>query len=294
MVILFIGLAILGIVLLVFLVKSFLFKREIVKDFESNNVIVFGKKGCGKDLLFSEVIRKRKAPYVSNCDYGGDAYIPFQPSQISLAPNDFRSFIDDKITTIVKDDALEGVDFYLSDGGIYFPSQYDGVLDKKYPSLPIFYALSRHLYASNFHINTQALGRVWLKIREQADTYIKACRVIKIPFFLIVKARIYDKYESALNDVRPLKVAKLNKYAKSEANLFKASQGYVKEGYMIVRKKSISYDTRLFHSKLFGYPYGAVPNLEGGLRNPQEDNPNELTETIEKVRDSSSTIQRED
>lgn len=293
MVILFIALAILGIVLLVFLVKSFLFKREIVQDFERNNVIVFGKKGCGKDLLFSEVIRKRKSAYVSNCDYGGDGYRPFAPSQISLAPNDFRSFIDDKITTIAKDDTLEGVDFYLSDGGIYFPSQYDGVLDKKYPSLPIFYALSRHLYCSNFHINTQALGRVWLKIREQADTYIKACRVIKLPFFLVVKARVYDKYESALNDVRPLKVAKLNKFAKSEANMFKASQGYVKEGYVIVRKKSVSYDTRLFHAKVFGYPYSAVPNLEGGQRNPQEDNQNEPNERIQEVRDSTSTIEGE-
>lgn len=273
MAILFIGLAILGIVLVVFLVKSFLFKREIVKDFERNNVIVFGKKGCGKDLLFSEVIRKRKTAYVSNCDYGGKGYMPFKPSQISLAPNDFRSFIDDKITTIKKDDPLEGVDFYLSDGGIYFPSQYDGVLDKKYPSLPIFYALSRHLYASNFHINTQALGRIWLKIREQADTYIKACRVLKLPFFLIVKARIYDKYESALNDVRPLKVAKLNKYAKSEANMFKASQGYIKEGYLIIRKKHISYDTRLFHTKVFGYPSDSVPHLVGGQRDPQQGNP---------------------
>lgn len=271
MVIIFIALAILGVVLLVFLVKSFLFKREIVQDFERNNVIVFGKKGCGKDLLFSEVIRKRNEPYVSNCDYGGKGYMSFKPSQISLAPNDFRSFIDDQIVTIKKDDSLEGVDFYLSDGGIYFPSQYDGVLDRKYPSLPIFYALSRHLYASNFHINTQALGRIWLKIREQADTYVKACRVIKLPFFLLVKARVYDKYESALNDVRPLKVAKLNKYAKSEANMFKASQGYVKEGYVIIRKKSISYDTRLFHTKVFGYPSDSVPNLEGGQRDPQED-----------------------
>ncbi len=273
MALLFIALAILLIVLLVFLVKSFLIKREIVQDFARNNVIVFGKKGCGKDLLFSEVIRKRKAPYVSNCDYGGPGYMPFKPSQISLAPNDFRSFIDDKITTIKKDDSLEGVDFYLSDGGIYFPSQYDGVLDKKYPSLPIFYALSRHLYASNFHINTQALGRIWLKIREQADTYIKACRVIKLPFFLIVKVRIYDKYESALNDVRPLKVAKLNKYAKSEANMFKASQGYIKEGYIIIRKKTISYDTRLFHRKVFGYASDSVPHLAGGQRDPQEGNP---------------------
>ncbi len=273
MVILFIALAILLIVLLVFLVKCFLIKREVVQAFERNNVIVFGKKGCGKDLLFSEVIRKRKAPYVSNCDYGGPGYMPFKPSQISLAPNDFRSFIDDKITTIKKDDSLEGVDFYLSDGGIYFPSQYDGVLDRKYPSLPIFYALSRHLYASNFHINTQALGRVWLKIREQADTYIKACRVLKLPFFLIVKVRIYDKYESALNDVRPLKVAKLNKYAKSEANVFKASQGYIKEGFLIIRKKSISYDTRLFHTKVFGYPSDSVPNPDGGQRDPQEGNP---------------------
>ena len=86
------------------------------------------------------------------------------------------------------------------------PSQYDTKLYKSYPSFPIFYALSRHLYNSNIHCNTQNLSRVWKALREQADFYIK-CIEVKKPFilglfgFLRIDFICYDKYESANNSL---------------------------------------------------------------------------------------------
>ena len=43
--------------------------RKIVKLFEQGNVCVVGLRGCGKDMLFANVIARRRQPYVSNTDY---------------------------------------------------------------------------------------------------------------------------------------------------------------------------------------------------------------------------------
>ena len=46
--------------------------RKIIKMFESGCVSVSGMMGTGKDLLMGNVIMRRKRPYVSNMNYGGD------------------------------------------------------------------------------------------------------------------------------------------------------------------------------------------------------------------------------
>ena len=45
--------------LLFLILKSYLNMAYIIKVFKRNNVIVFGKKGTGKDMLFQAVINKR-------------------------------------------------------------------------------------------------------------------------------------------------------------------------------------------------------------------------------------------
>ena len=56
----------------IFFIKNHLKVKEMIKEFKRSNVIVFGKKGTGKDLVFNYVINKRKETYYSNIDYGGD------------------------------------------------------------------------------------------------------------------------------------------------------------------------------------------------------------------------------
>ena len=43
--------------------------RKIIKLFENGNVNVTGLRGTGKDVLFSNVIARRKSKYISNVDY---------------------------------------------------------------------------------------------------------------------------------------------------------------------------------------------------------------------------------
>ena len=222
----------------------------IEKYFNKNSVIVYGKKGKGKDLLFQYVINKRKTDYYANLDYGGKFH-EIKIADMKFGDNTFENILDNDFKKCKKE-FKEKTDFYISDAGSFLPSQYNSILDKKYKGLPLFYALTRHAYNSNIHVNTQYLGRVWNKIREQADLYIHARGVIKfIPFILIGKVTIYSKYQSALNEVEPL-TKKANKYQKMDYAIFNSKNGYIKNKLYIIRKSKIYYNSRYFHEKLFG------------------------------------------
>ena len=225
-------------------------KNRIVREFKHCNVIVFGKKGNGKDLLFQKVINSRKDTYFSNISYGGD-YNNISLNQISVSPNTYETFINNKITKIDKNDLMENKDIYISDAGVYLPSQYDTKLYKSFPSLPIFYALSRHLYNNNVHVNTQNLSRVWKALREQADYYIKCRGVLNLGFGLLIKTTEYEKYESALNSVEPIKALLFNKINKADIQQYVATNGFIKKGFVFIFKKQINYDTRAFSKIIF-------------------------------------------
>lgn len=248
--ILFGALAIGALLLIVFLVRAWLFKREIVREFQRCNVIVAGKKGSGKDLLFQEVIRKRRKPYYANIDYGYKCEI-VTCKDISVSPNTYRDFIENK-SYIVDRRFAEKRDVYISDGGIFLPSYMDSALYKAYPSFPIYYALSRYLANHNIHVNVQNFGRVWKALREQADSYIYVKKSLKLPFFIFIKATLYDKYQSAEQLLEPVKVRFFNKHSKAETDIYHASNGYIKGGWVIVRKSTIKYDTRAFEKVIYG------------------------------------------
>lgn len=234
------------IILLVLLLNNL----KIKTLFEKHNVAIYGAKGKGKDLLTQLIINLRKKPYYSNIYYGG-LYKKINIDQLSVEPNTYENFINGKISTIDKDILFEGMDIYLSDVGIFLPSQYDNLLSNKYKSLPIFYALSRHLYGSNIHYNSQALNRVWIKLREQADYYVKCLGVTKLLFGILIKVRTYDVYESAVNNYQPMKKSIFNKYNQAEENQFSGLYGNIEEFHVYILKSHIYYDTRYFHNVLF-------------------------------------------
>ena len=121
-------------------------------------------------------------------------------------------------------------------------------------------ALSRQLGDCSVHTNSQALNRVWDKIREQSDTYILCRKCIYIKKFKIViqQITIYDKYESALERRLPLKIP-LPLFANSKMRLerkmrlaeYEAQHGKIKTVILIYRNKS-TYDTRYFKTLMKG------------------------------------------
>lgn len=238
------GLVIGLIVAIIWLVKNWLLTRYVVDNFKHRNVVVDGKKGSGKDLLFQKVINKRKDFYYSNISYGGKHKI-ITCKDVSVSPNTYKNFIDNKVSKVDRT-FREKKDIYISDGGIFLPSYMDSTLYKQFPSFPIFYALSRHLYENNVHVNVQNFTRLWKALREQADFFVHVHYSKKILGFLFTKITTYDKYESACAYLEPVKTRLLNKYSKAEVDIYKASNGDIRQGWIIQRCSKVKYNTRAF------------------------------------------------
>lgn len=146
---------------------------------------------------------------------------------------------------------MEGKDIYISDCGVYLPSQFDTTLHKTYKGLPIYYALSRHLYNNNIHTNVQNLEREWKALRELGDTFIWCRNTINIFGILITEIYIYEKYETAMNRTLPLEVNILDSDDNLQKKQFDATNGNIEKMYLFNFVKDLKYDTRAFAKKVF-------------------------------------------
>ena len=224
--------------------------KKIIKLFEDSNVCVCGLRGRGKDLLMSNVVIRRKLPYICNIDYGEQHY-EFNYDNLNCGCNKYTDFITGKVNRYVFP-YPDGTDVYLSDAGIYFPSQFCSELNRQFPYMSVFQAISRHVGDCNFHFNAQNLNRVWDKIREQSDIYILCRRCWYIKGFVLQQITIYDKYESAVSRMKPLRLPvsfgfnkEANMMRKIQIAQFEASHGSIKNAILIYKNRS-SYNTRQF------------------------------------------------
>lgn len=224
--------------------------KKIIKLFEDGNVCVCGLRGRGKDMLMANVVVRRNLTYVSNIDYGGK-FEQFEYDKLDCGKNTYKHFITGEVNKYIYP-YPDNTDVYLSDAGIYFPSQYCSELNRYYPHMAVFQAISRHVGLCNFHFNAQNLNRVWDKIREQSDMYILCRRCIYLFGFVIQSVTIYDRYQSAVDRQKPL-VLPLPLFANKEMKLqkkmerarFEAQHGEIHNRFLFYRNKS-HYDTRRF------------------------------------------------
>lgn len=230
--------------------------KEITRSFENGNVGVFGKKRKGKDLLFQKIIsmRKNQVGYYSNIDYGFNKIKLIDPSEMKYGPNTYDNFINGTLTKIERS-FVEKADIYISDSGNIFPSQYEKLLDKKYPGTPLFVSLQGHTYDSNTHFNWNgSYTRLWKKVREQIDDMYKALGKVNI-FGLIIfaKYRYFEKPESAELNLLPYKKNRLldSKQNKSLREQYHATNGLIKDMWVYLPKRILKYDTRAFEKVIF-------------------------------------------
>lgn len=238
--------------------------KSIVRMFNNNSVSVCGKKGRGKDILTANVIARRKRPYyISNVDYKvkNSRFIRFNPALLKTG-NDYRNFIENSVKEYIYP-YPDGTDIYISDTGVYFPAQYCGELNRDYKDIPTFMALSRQLGDCYVHTNAQALNRVWDKIREQSDMYISCqwCKVFLRGKIVVQSVRIYEKYDSAVNNQPPCRLrfplfgnADCRNRLQIAKEQYEAQHGKIKTRLLIYINKS-KYDTRLFKTILEGGHY---------------------------------------
>ena len=230
--------------------------KKIIKMFEDGNVCVTGLRGRGKDMLMSNVVVRREKSYVSNVNYGGDFHA-WRYEDFDIGGNSYKNFINGGLWhyEFPFDD---GTDLYLSDVGVYFPSQYCNELNRDYKQFPIYMALSRHLAAGNVHFNVQNLNRAWDKIREQSDQYILCRWCIVWHGWVLQCVRIYEMYDSCLHRVPPFRLRKpwilaveARRQWEMEKERYEQKFGIVQQRWLLYRNKS-SYDTRIFKTLLKG------------------------------------------
>lgn len=239
------------VILLIWVGVKFYNGYFVTQIFKGGNILVFGRKGHGKDVLFNYVIwKRRKEKYFANIDYGYK-YNHCVPKDLELKNNSYDNFINGDVKQELKNPEFEGHDVYFSDIGVILPSYFDSQLKKKYPSFPIVYALSRHLYNMNIHCNTQAFSRPWLLLREQADKFILCKKCVHLPFFLRVIILIYEKKESAECEKEPFKSVIFNKQAKALKKQYEVENGVILKKTLYIPKKVLKYDSRAYHEILF-------------------------------------------
>lgn len=203
--------------------------RFLLDEFGRCNVLVFGKKRQGKDLIFAHVIALRGEKHYSNIPYDENTEV-INLSELNVGDNTFTDFVNGTVKKF-SPRFEERCDVFISDGGIYLPCHFDKELDAKYPGMPIFFALSGQLYNLNVHLNSQAVGRPWKKLREQADSYIQVKGNTFRDGAFYVRIIVYDKFSDAENEINP------------------------KAKYTVrVPLAELKYDTRYFREMLFDMP----------------------------------------
>ena len=249
-VLIIIGIIVFIVLGLILYIKHYLFMSNLYFYFSACNVITFGVKGSGKDLLTEKVIKHRNEPHYSNIPYthGKEEFIIKDFTEVK-APVDYRQLIENNFKR-EPHKFIEGADLYISDMGVYFPNYCDSLLYRLYPSMPVLYALDRQLYSQNIHFNSQSLDRGWKALREQADFFVYCVRTYHLPFILITKVITYDRYESAQKRLLPVKSRLLKKYSKAEVDIYNSQNGDIRQGLVFRLKKNITYDTRYFEKKL--------------------------------------------
>ena len=175
----------------------------LLETFDNYDVAVYGFRGSGKDVIFAHAINLKGELHYSNIRYND--FTEVRPVQdLHAGGNTYPDLMSGNIKPFVPN-FEEGAHFFVSDAGIYLGCQYHKELDQKYPEIPILLALKRHLYNSHLHTNSQALKRVWDKIREQQGAFIRCLDTRECGDFLYVTAITYTNYESALACLPPPK-----------------------------------------------------------------------------------------
>jgi len=220
----------------------------LVDIFNNHKTETFGYQGTGKDLLTSHVIRLIGRPHYGNMCYD-DNTVLFDLKDLNAGGNTYQDLINGTVNKFPRRFA-EGWHKYISDCGIYLPSQYYKDLEELYPGMPVEFALHRQLYNSQIHINSQDIDRPWTKLTEQIDVYINTLSVRKQGEYLYVRYIYYTKYDSARRRLLPLPRTK-GIGGDRDAAQFYATNGEISEHEIRAHMRDIEYDTRYFKNVFF-------------------------------------------
>lgn len=187
----------------------------------------------------------------------------------SIEPLEIEDFINGTVVPVKKRD-YEKRNVYIDDVNIYMPNWADSLLKKKYKSMPPFLAINRQLYNAYCVITTQDRERPYKVLKElQSDGSIKALNTVGfgrlwncVPFlhFFVRTKYIYHELSTSQDKLPFAGRGVINEATKSAyltsgqatKELYEASFGKIRYGYVWQLKSRINYDTRYYHTVVYG------------------------------------------
>lgn len=244
---------ILFIFLCLFLFVRFIYYRfintYIIKSyFKKLSVMVCGKRGTGKDTLFSYVAYKKnnnsniKINDHTNVINLDDICIPnLTRQQLVKGNNGFAKFSDYS--------HFDNISF-ISDSGIYYPSFDDSILKKEYPSFATSIAIWRHLYNSGLHFNCQVNTRLWKILREQIEDTIMCLECKRGLLYTKLKLRYYESPRDAELCLKPIKIGFFRK-GNPDYNIELSKRWEIKDYTLFIPNRMITHNSRAFKDIIF-------------------------------------------
>lgn len=187
----------------------------------------------------------------------------------SIAPITTDNFVTGIMPKVIKIDKFEGRNVYIDDINVYMPNWADSLLKKRYPSMPPMLAINRHIYNAYCVITTQDRERPYKILKElQGDFSIKAVKTLGWGWFWqcipILNKFVYTKYIyhelPKSSDMLPFQaIGVVNEGVKhayltsgqATKEVYEATNGIIRYGFVLQLKKHIHYDTRIFHVLTF-------------------------------------------
>ena len=235
-----------GIGLFIFLKRRYWNTFIIRKYFKKLSIMVCGKRGSGKDTLFSYIVYNKKNN--SNIKINKKTNV-INLEQINIPNLSRKDLVNGKVGFANYEDYKQFENITLiSDSGIYYPSFDDTQLKKDYPSFAISIAIWRHLYNSPLHFNCQVHDRLWKLLREQIEDIIKCLSCKRGLLYTKLKVRYYENANDCENNLKPLHKSF---WRNQEISIENSKRGLIQDFTLLIPNRMITHNTRAFKDIVF-------------------------------------------
>lgn len=239
----------LGILIVYFVYLRFVNTLKLRSLFKKLSIVLCGKRGKGKDVIFSYVARGKKhnsniiLQPNTNLIHLNELIIP-ELSRKNLVDNSFNK-IDRELYKKFDNITL------ISDAGIFFPNWDENNLKKEYKELPITWAIWRHLFDNGCHFNIQKCGRLWKLLREQIEDVIEIENINIGLFYMKLKLIHYERVEDAELGLKPLKKPIFKTKKDNNISIENSKRGLIEVFSVLIPKRLIKHDTKYFRKVVF-------------------------------------------
>lgn len=235
------------ILLIYFIYIRFINTLIIRRYFLKCSIMVCGKRGKGKDTLFSYVAYNKK----HNCNIKlNDKTNIISLNKICIPDLTRQKLVNGEKGFCNFEDYKHFDNMtFISDSGIYYPSYDDSQLKKEYPSFAITIAIWRHLYENGCHFNCQVNSRLWKVLREQIEDTIMCLDCQRSFLYTKLKVRYYESPRDAELGLKPLKNNLLR--SNNEIKVENSRRWIIKDYTLLIPNRKITHDTRAFKKEVF-------------------------------------------